>query len=129
MAAVVVLLSAALFAQEKDATYQSWMQSIRDNVGTLRKSLEAKSADAVAADAKKLEATFAEVRGFWEKRNAADAVKFATDAGAGFKQIGELAAAGNLDAVGDVLKTTQANCGGCHDAHRERDANNEWVIK
>ena len=85
--------------------------------------------DAVAADAKKLEGNFGEVRAFWEKRNASDAVKFATDAQAGFKQVGELAAAGKFDEAGDALKNAQANCGGCHTAHRERGADGEWMIK
>ena len=126
---LVVLSSATVFAQEKDANYQGLMQANSATLGTLRKSLEAKSGDAVAADAKKLEEIFGQVRAFWEARNAADAVKFATDAQAGFKQVGELAAAGNLDAAGDALKATQANCGGCHTAHRERGADGEWMIK
>ena len=39
--AAVVLLSAAVFAQEKDANYQELMKSNSATVGTLRKSLEA----------------------------------------------------------------------------------------
>src|SRR5581483_11976798 len=124
----LLLLSMAVWAQD-DAQYQTWMKSNNTDVASLRKNLMAKSGDAAAADAKKLQATMAEVQAYWQKKNVSDATQFATDAQNGFKEVSELAAAGKFDEATAALMKTQANCGGCHMAHREKAADGSWKIK
>jgi mono/diheme cytochrome c family protein len=127
LAALVLTMSVAMNAQEDDS-YETLMKSVAATAGSIGKNLDAKSGAAVA-DAKKLEEIFGEVRAFWEKRNASDAVKFAADAQAGFKQVGELSAAGKWEEAAEALKTARTNCAGCHSAHREKGADGEWMIK
>ena len=124
----LLLLSLAVWAQD-DAEYQSWMKSNNSNVASLRMNLAAKSGDAAAADAKKLQDTFAQVHAYWQKKNVSDAMQFAMDAENGFKEVGQLAAAGKFDEASAALMKTQANCGGCHMAHREKAADGSWKIK
>ena len=124
----LLLLSLAVWAQD-DAEYQSWMKSNNANVASLRMNLAAKSGDAAAADAKKLQDTFAQVHAYWQKKNVSDATQFAMDAENGFKEVGQLASAGKFDEASAALMKTQANCGGCHMAHREKAADGSWKIK
>lgn len=128
LAGGLLLLSMAVWAQD-DAQYQTWMKSNNADVASLRKNLMAKSGDAAAADAKKLQATLAEVHAYWQKKNVSDATEFAMNAENGFKEVGELAAAGKFDEASAALMKTQANCGGCHMAHREKAADGSWKIK
>jgi hypothetical protein len=51
------------------------------------------------------------------------------DAENGFKEVAQLAAAGKFDEASAALMKTQANCGGCHMAHREKAADGSWKIK
>lgn len=78
------------------AAYQGWMKSNGEAVASLRKNLDAKAGDAAAGDAKTLVDNFGHVREYWQQKNVADAVKFATDAQSGFRNVSQLAAAGNL---------------------------------
>ena len=64
--------------------------------------MAAKSGDAAAADAKKLQDTFAQVHAYWQKKNVSDATQFAMDAENGFKEVGKLAAAGKFRSLGSV---------------------------
>jgi hypothetical protein len=123
----LLLLSLAVWAQ--DADYQGWMKANNANVASLRMNLQAKSGDAAAADAKKLQDTFAQVHAYWQKKNVSDAMQFAMDAENGFKDVGQLAAAGKFDEASAALMKTQANCAGCHMAHRERAADGSFKMK
>ena len=109
-------------AAQDDTDYQGWMKSVGATAGSLRKNLEAKNGDAASADAKKLQEIFGHVHGYWLKKNVDDATKFAADAGEGFGAVADQAAAGKFDEASATLKTTSANCGGCHAAHREKTA-------
>jgi cytochrome c556 len=109
-------------AAQNDADYQGWMKSVGATVGSLRKNLEAKNGDAASADAKKLQEIFGHVHDYWLKKNVSDATKFASDAGEGFGTLADQAAAGKFADASATLKTTSANCGGCHAAHREKTA-------
>jgi hypothetical protein len=126
---MVAFIAPSGIGQERDANYQDLMKATSAAVASLNTNLEAKAGDAAAADAKKLGEIFGEVRAFWEQRNAADAIEFAANAQAGFGQVGELAAAGQFEEATTALASARSNCGGCHNAHRERGADGEWVIK
>jgi hypothetical protein len=123
------LLAAAstLPAQVDEAKYRELMKQIGPATGGLNKKIAAKDAGA-AEDAKKLNALFGEVQSFWKARNAADAVKFAGDAAAGFTAVEHLLHEGKWEEAAAETKKTSANCGGCHTAHREKTADG-WKIK
>ena len=128
LAALVLGLGIAGSAQD-DAAYQEWMKTTSATVASLRKNLDAKTTDAAATDARKLSEVFAQVRGYWEKKNVSDAAKFAADAESGFNEAAELASAGKFDEASEAVKKAQANCAGCHGAHREKAADGSWKMK
>ena len=124
------LVSVGMVAWAQDqADYQSWMKSNGAAVASLGKNLTAKASDAAAMDAKTLQDNFTKVAAYWQSKNVSDAVKFAQDAKSGFAQVAELASAGKFDDASVALKMAQANCGGCHMAHRERAADGSFKMK
>lgn len=124
---LMALVTVAL-AQDA-ADYQKWMKTAGGTAGSLRKNLEAKNGEAATADAKKLEAVFKQVHDFWHKKGVDDAMMTAMDAGAKFKEVGELASAGKFDEAGATLKKAMGTCGTCHNAHREKAADGSWKMK
>ena len=124
----LVCLAAVAWAQD-ESDYQKWMKQVGPTVASLNKNLAAKSGDAAAADAKTLAGIFDQVHGYWQKKGVDDAEKFSADAQSNFKQIGDLAAAGNFDDASALVKKNQANCGGCHMAHREKEADGTFKMK
>ncbi len=123
-----LLLSIAVWAQS-DADYQGWMKSNAAAAGSLGKNLTAKAGDAAATDAKTLQDNMSKVAAYWQSKNVNDAVKFAQDAKSGFGQVAELASAGKFDDAAAAMKMAQANCGGCHMAHREREPDGSFKMK
>jgi len=120
---ISALLVAVIVLAQSESDYQAWMKSNPMNVGSLNKNIAAKDGPAAAADAEKLEATFKQVEDFWKKRGGAeDAVNFAMKAQLAAAAIAKDASAGNFDQAAADVKSLQANCGGCHMAHREGTA-------
>jgi len=120
LVSIIALLVAGIGLAQSESDYQNWMKSNPVNVGSLNKNITAKDGAAAAADAQKLEATFKQVEEFWKKRGGADdAVNFAMKAQTAAAAIAKDAAAGNFDQASADVKSLQANCGGCHMAHRE----------
>ncbi|MBI3895373.1 MAG: hypothetical protein HY313_05535 [Acidobacteria bacterium] len=124
----VTCLGAASWAQD-EAEYPNWMKTVSATASSLGKNLEAKSGDAAAADAQKLQEVFGQVKAFWEKRNVSDATQFATNAQSGFHEIGQLAAGGKFEEASAALTKVRENCAGCHNAHRERQTDGTFKIK
>jgi len=135
LAVITALLVIGALAQS-EADYQAWMKSNPVNLGSLNKNIAAKDGPAAPADAEKLEATFKQVENFWKKRDGAeDAVNFAMKAQMAAAAIAKDASAGNFDQAAADVKSLQANCGGCHMAHREGTAgsfkisDNGWLAR
>jgi cytochrome c556 len=118
--AVSAVLSAAVLSAQSDADYQGWMKTVGATVGSLQKNVAAKDAAAVTADTQTLQDTFKQVEMFWDKRGAADAVKFAKLAQTVAATVAKDAAAGNMDQAATDTNSLAAACGGCHTAHREK---------
>ena len=124
------LVSVGMVARAQDqADYQSWMKSNGAAVASLGKNLTAKAGDAAAMDAKTLQDNFTKVAAYWQSKNVSDAVKFAQDAKSGFAQVAELTSAGKFDDASAAMKMAQANCAGCHTAHRERAPDGSFKMK
>src|SRR5689334_3406289 len=117
LTACLLALAAGAWAQE-DEQYETWMKTVAAASGSLRKNLDAKSGPSAAADGRKLEDVFKEVEAYWKKKNVDDAVKFSQDAQTSFKQVADDSATGKFDEANAALKTAQATCAGCHNAHR-----------
>lgn len=128
MVTCFAVLGVTVVAQD-NAVYQGWMKAAGATSGSLRKNLEAKNADAASADAKKLQEIFGHVHSYWNDKHADDAMKFAMAASSGFGEVADQAAAGKFEDAVATLKTTSANCGGCHTAHREKAPDGSWKIK
>jgi hypothetical protein len=126
--ATAAILFLGLAVAADDADFVKWMKATGATCGSLKKNLEAKSADSVA-DAKKLTEIMKDVEHYFHSKNSAGAMKIAVDSGAGFKEIGELAAAGKFDEGSAALKKTMGTCGGCHSQYREKAADGSWKIK
>jgi hypothetical protein len=109
-----------LAVAQDDAQYKAWMKSVAASVGAIRKAADSAAA---APDANTLADTFDKVTEFWKARNAPDAVQFAETA----RDTAKAIAAGNGDKAANLQKL-QAQCGGCHKAHREGTAPN-FTIK
>ena len=126
-AGAVAMVAGILFAQS-DPEYQSWMKTVASTNQSLQKNLAAKNASGVSADATKLADTFKEVEGFWQKRNATDAVNFAKQAQTAAAAVSMDATSGNMEQAATDAKTLAAACGECHMAHREK-ADSGFKIK
>ncbi len=123
------LLLAVVAWSQSDMDYQKWMKDIGATCGSLKKNLGAKNGEAAAADAKKLHSDFVQVQMFFEKKHSDDAKTFAMNASEGFNKIAMQASASKFDDATATFKATTANCGGCHDMHREKAADGSFKIK
>ena len=119
LSSVAVLTVAGFVFAQSESDYQAWMKSNAANMGSMNKNIAAKNGEGAAADAQKIEATFKEVEAFWKARGAEDAVQFSMKAQTAAAAVAKDASAGNFDQAAADVKMLQANCGGCHMAHRE----------
>ena len=123
-----LLLGAAVWAQTMDE-YSGWMKSNATGVADLNKNLAAKAGDAAVMDTKMLQENMAKVLIYWQRKDISDGVRFAQDTEYGFRDVGLLASQGKFDEASAALKKTQANCAGCHMAHREKAPDGSFKIK
>ena len=103
------LFALPLSAQD-DRQYQVWMRSMFPSLGAIR---NAPDNAAVAAAATKLADTFDQVAAYWNSKASPDALGFAEAA----RDAARAIAAGNGDKAANLRKI-QAQCIGCHAAHR-----------
>lgn len=128
--ALLTLLGVTTFAQnDAEANHTKWMKDTGATMGSLKKNLDAKSGDAAAADAKKLQTLFTQVHDFWAEKKVDDAVTSSKEAGSAFEEIGKLAASGNFDEASAAFKKAQGACGSCHKVHREKAADGSYKYK
>ncbi len=123
VAGVTTLLAVGALAQS-DSDYQAWMKTNGATMQAVNKDIAAKDGSAVAAGGKTFQETFKQVGDFWQKRNADDAVNFAKKAQMAAEAISKAGEAGDMDKAAAEVKNLQANCGGCHMAHREKVGDN-----
>jgi mono/diheme cytochrome c family protein len=130
LAACTLLMGAVLWAQSDDfAEYQGWMKSNAATVADLNKNLTAKDGAASHTDVRKLQENLAMVMAYWQARNVNDGAKFALDGTYGLAQVDVLVSQGKFEDAAAALKTAQANCAGCHMAHRDKAADGSFKIK
>ena len=106
------LFVGALTAQV-DPQYQGWMRSMQPSLTAIR---NAPDDAAAAAAATKLAETFDQVAAYWKPKQSPDAEGFAEAA----RDAARAIAAGSGDKAANLRKI-QAQCNGCHMAHRGDD--------
>jgi hypothetical protein len=130
LAACTFLMGAVLWAQSDDfAEYQGWMKSNAATAADLNKNLTAKDGAAAHTNVRKLQENLAMVMAYWQARNVNDGAKFALDGTYGLAQVDVLVSQGKFEDAAAALKTAQANCAGCHMAHRDKAADGSFKIK
>ena len=130
LAACTLLMGVVLWAQSDDFTeYQGWMKSNAATVADLNKNLTAKDGGAAHTDVRKLQENLAMVMAYWQSRNTDDGVKFSLNGTYGLSQVDVLISQGKFDDAAAAVKTAQANCAGCHMAHRDKAADGSFKIK
>lgn len=115
-ACIFVCLSAVIalpLRAQDDRQFQQWMRSMFPSIGAIRNSPDNAAA---AAAATKLADTFDKVAAYWTSKQSPDALGFAEAA----RQAARAIAAGAGDKTAN-LRIIQAQCMGCHMAHRGDD--------
>ena len=112
------VLSAAAFA-EQHRPYNEIMKDVASAFASLKKSLDANSADAAVADAAKLQGLFTETEAFWAPFETKDAMNFAKSARDAAAAVSAAAKNNNVKAAQSSYAVIQKNCANCHFAHRE----------
>src|SRR5215471_4838139 len=107
-----VVVALPLSAQD-DKQFQEWMRSMFPSIGAIRSASDSAAASAAAS---KLADTFDKVAGYWSSKQSDDALGFAEAA----RDAARAIAAGNGDKTANLRKI-QAQCSGCHMAHRGDD--------
>lgn len=105
-------------AQAKtDEDYDKVMKGVGAANGAMRKATEP---DAIAAEAKKLEALFKDVNQFWAGRNNKEAADWATAAMNHAVAIQKAAMAKNTEGIAAAQKELGGVCQTCHTKNREK---------
>jgi phage-related tail fiber protein len=128
MSGCATLLLGMAFAQgHKELT--AAMKTAGAANGSLRKSITAKDGAETAATALKLAATFRVAQAHFEEHHMEDGIKFAQTANKASLDLAAAANAGEWDKASDELKTIDAQCQGCHAAHREKLPDGSYKMK
>ncbi|MEO5761603.1 MAG: hypothetical protein ABIR28_04750 [Vicinamibacteria bacterium] len=118
-------------ADVTEANFQNAMKDVQAGVGAINKSMRETPTDlsAAVAAAKAVDAALAVTEGFWAARKTQDAVEMNAKARAAAQAVAKAAATNDAAATGEAMKAVFPNCKGCHDAHREKQADGSYTIK
>ena len=122
-----VVPSAQAPMSEED--YDKAMKAVGATEGSMRKNLEAKAADALAADAKKMVDLQKGNVAFWTARKTQDATEWAQAAVNQAQAVEKAATANNMDAAAESLKMLGGTCTQCHGKYREKAADGTYILK
>jgi cytochrome c556 len=120
-------LAVSLLGQD-EAALQKNMKAIDAHAKVIR-GQSARSGAEVADNAEKIGALYGEMKGFWENRNVADAVKASEDGRTAAMELASAAKAGDAEKGEAAFKALNGTCRSCHTAHRERLPDGTYKIK
>jgi cytochrome c556 len=127
---VALFASLGLLAQSGDEQeYEKWMKQTGSTMGALRKSVEAKQAEEVAAGAATLAEIFKKSEQFWAGRQKEDGVEWSKKSAAAAAEVEAAAKAGDFEKVGAGMKSLFGNCSACHTAFREKLPDGSYRFK
>lgn len=127
-----VLMGLALVATgvyAADRPYEEAMKEVGAACGSLKKNLDAKSNDAAAADAAKLEKLYKELGKFWAKKKMDEPTKLSKDGAMAAKSIVKASKAGDAAGMSTHFQGLLGTCKGCHSKYREKGPDGKWKIK
>ena len=121
-AGTILWLGVSLLAANEKPTpaFVDQMKAAGAALQSIGKSAEAKNYDAIAADAAKLKATFAEVGKFWTAKKVETALTACTNTYKAASDLETAAKAKNDDGIAAARKSLGAGCQSCHTQHREK---------
>jgi hypothetical protein len=119
----------AMKAPMTDEDYSKTMKQIAPTFQSLQKNNTAMNYADATSDAKKLEAWFKDVQGYWEAKKVDDAVGFAKTAITAAQDTSKASAAMSATGLTDAQKALGGACQGCHTAHRERLPDGSYKMK
>jgi hypothetical protein len=129
MKRVLLMMSCAvLLGANDEASFQTDMKAVDEHSGVLRK-LSARTGDEAATRAEKIATLYDGMRGFWEKRNVADAVKWSEEGKTAAVELASAAKAGDASKAEASFKLLGGTCRQCHTAHREKLPDGTYKIK
>ena len=125
----VILLGAsmALLAEEAPE-FVNWMKYSKQAVDNLQK-MEQKTGEKAARSAERLGVVYEEMIGFWRQRGVNDAVKWSEQGKAIALALANAAYSGDDEKAKAALNELGGTCKQCHEAHREKVADNKYRIK
>jgi len=128
-ALIVAVFSTVTLAALDEPAVEKKMKSAGEAMGAIRKAMQAGSMPDVATHAKQMVEALSEVDDFWKSRNMANAAKWQVEAQVAAKALLEAASAGNVEAARAASGKMGGACKQCHEAHREKVAENKYRIK
>jgi len=125
----LLLLAAgfALVAQENPA-FVAWMKGMNTVTDAL-KQMNPKTGENAVRSAERLGGVYEEMIGFWRQRNAADAVRWSEQGKALALELATAAYAGDDAKATAAFTALGTTCSQCHEAHREKIAEDKYRIK
>jgi cytochrome c556 len=117
--AIALALGTGLMAQDDLAKYQEHMKAAAAANGAVGKAITEKDAAAAKTNAANAAAAFDWIATFFEGKGKADGAKFAKDASAAFKAIGDASTPEDMAAARAKIGP---NCQGCHAVYRDKNA-------
>jgi hypothetical protein len=109
--------------------YDKAMKAVGATFGSMRKNLEAKAADALAADAKKMVDLQKGNVAFWTGRKAQDATEWAQAALNHAQAVDKAVMAKNMDAAAEGIKMLGGTCAQCHNKYRDKAPDGTYILK
>lgn len=112
-----------------EAAFDQVMKRINPAFGAIRQAVNEASGYEAVGHVVTLKQGFADVEAFWKKREKADAVKWAAEAGAYAGALERAITAGRWDEAKTVVMDLQQTCSACHGAYRERADDGSYRIR
>lgn len=123
LVATAVVVGVSVASEDPTPEHVKVMKDLGSQMGQLRKNVDVeKNATAMAESMK-------EVGKFWKTRTSDVAMKTCKESRDGALAVAKAAQANDQAGIAAGMKMIGAGCKGCHDAHREKVAENQYKIK
>lgn len=127
--APILLVAAALaVVAEENTEFIAWMKTTKTATDDLKK-MEQKVGEQAVRRAERLGSVYENMVGFWRQRNANDAVKASEEGKAAALQLATAAYSGDAGKAKVAFDALNTTCKSCHDAHREKIAEDKYRLK
>ncbi len=134
IAAVLVALGSTLTVAQKVTTPEELddaMKKVQPAMMAANKALKSNNFEEARKQLAIVKQVMDDSREFWVQHKREDALKFNAQTVVAIEATDKLIAGGSADAsaVAASVKALGATCASCHKVYRERDADNNWILK